>query len=217
VLFPKLFAGEYGAEISTLLTSKSQAVHTSFWDGDLESFTYQQSARGLDKRMTIIMTTGETVMWRLKDKLPDGTIIGGRGANGPLARDTEINKWFHKIYTDRYNVPPTYPAYQMAQSLLGLKLAYEKAAAAGGKPNADAIAASFKGLSFTGPAGEVKMTLGDGHQGVTETAYGTYKFNKQTKQPEIVDIIRFPAECVNPPAGIDADKWIAGGMQGAKC
>ena len=217
VLFPKLLAGEYGAEISTLLTSKSQAVHTSFWDGDLESFTYQQSARGLDKRMTIIMTTGEAGMWRMRDKLPDGTIIGGRGANGPLARDTEINKWFHKIYTDRYNVPPTYPAYQMAQSLLGLKLAYEKAAAAGGKPNADAIAAGFKGLSFTGPAGAVKMTLGDGHQGITETAYGTYKFNKQTKQPEIVDIIRFPAECVNPPPGIDADKWIAGGMQGAKC
>jgi len=217
VLFPKLFAGEYGAEISTLLTSKSQAVHTSFWDGDLESFTYQQSARGLDKRMTIIMTTGEAGMWRMRDKLPDGTIIGGRGANGPLARDTEINKWFHKIYTDRYNVPPTYPAYQMAQSLLGLKLAYEKAAAGGAKPNADAIAAAFKSVEFTGPAGHVKMALGDGHQGITETAYGTYKFNKQTKQPEIVDIIRFPAECVNPPAGIDADKWIAGGMQGAKC
>lgn len=217
VLFPKLFAGEYGAEISTLLTSKSQAVHTSFWDGDLESFTYQQSARGLDKRMTIIMTTGEAGMWRMRDKLPDGTIIGGRGANGPLARDTEINKWFHKIYTDRYNVPPTYPAYQMAQSLLGLKLAYEKAAAGGAKPNADAIAAAFKSVEFTGPAGHVKMALGDGHQGITETAYGTYKFNKQTKQPEIVDIIRFPAECVNPPPGIDADKWIAGGMQGAKC
>jgi branched-chain amino acid transport system substrate-binding protein len=46
-LFPKLFAGEYGAEISTLLISQSQAVHTSFWDGDLESFIYQSDARGL--------------------------------------------------------------------------------------------------------------------------------------------------------------------------
>ena len=217
VLFPKLFSGEYGAEVSTLLTSKSQALHTSFFDGDLESFVYQQAARGLDKRMTIIMTTGEAAIWRMRDKLPDGTIIGGRGANGPLARDSEIARWFKQIYTDRYNVPPTYPAYQMAQSLLGLKLAYEKAAAGGTKPNADAIAASFKGLSYTGPAGEVKMTLGDGHQGITETAYGTYRYNKQKKEPEIVDIIRFPAECVNPPAGIDADKWIAGGMQGAKC
>ena len=29
-LFPKLFAGEFGAEISTLLTSKSQVLHSSF-------------------------------------------------------------------------------------------------------------------------------------------------------------------------------------------
>lgn len=217
VLFPKLFAGEYGAEVSTLLTSKSQALHTSFFDGDLEGFIYQEQARGLDKRMTIIMTTGEAAMWRLRDKMPDGTIIGGRGANGPLARDTEINRWFHKIYMDRYNIPPTYPSYQMAQSLLGLKLAYEKAKKAGAKPTADEVAAAFKGLSFTGPAGEVKMVLGDGHQGITETAYGTYRFNKQKKEPEIVDVIRFPAECVNPPAGVDADKWIADGMKGAKC
>ncbi|HVZ52100.1 MAG TPA: ABC transporter substrate-binding protein [Pseudolabrys sp.] len=217
VLFPKLFAGEYGAEISTLLTSKSQVLHTSFFDGDLESFIYQEAARGLDKRMTMIMTTGEAAIWRLKDKMPDGTIIGGRGANGPLARDTEINKWFQKIYTDRYNTPPTYPAYQMAQSLLGLKLAYEKAMKPGAKPTTDEIAAAFKGIEFTGPAGHVKMALGDGHQGITETAYGTYKFNKKTKEPEIVDIVRYPAECVNPPPGIDADKWIEGGMKGAKC
>jgi len=217
VLFPKLFAGEYSAEISTLLTSKSQAVHTSLWDGDLESFVYQQSARGLDKRMTIIMTTGEAGMWRMRDKLPNGSIIGGRGANGPLARDTAIAKWFHQIYTDRYNTPPTYPSYQMAQSLLGLKIAYEKAKKAGAKPTAEEIAAAFKGIEFTGPAGHVKMALGGGHQGITETAYGTYKFNKQKNTPEIVDIMRFPAECVNPPAGIDSDKWIAEGMKGAKC
>ena len=48
-LFPKLFAGEFGAEISTLLTSKSQALHSSFWDGDLEGFIYQSEARGLSK------------------------------------------------------------------------------------------------------------------------------------------------------------------------
>ena len=217
VLFPKLFAGEYGAEISTLLTSKSDVMHTSFYDGDLEAFIYQEQARGLDKRMPIIMTTGETVVWRLKDKLPDGTIIGGRGPNGVLARDTEIRRWFEQIYRDRYNTPPTYPGYQMVQSLLGLKLAYEKAAAGGAKPNSDAIAAAFKGLEFTGPAGHVKLTLGEGHQGVTETAYGTYKYNKQTKEPELVDIVRYPAECVNPPPGVESEKWIADGMQGAKC
>jgi branched-chain amino acid transport system substrate-binding protein len=67
-LFPKLFAGEYGAEISTLLISQSQAVHTSFWDGDLESFIYQSDARGLAKRMPIVGTTVEASMWRLRDR-----------------------------------------------------------------------------------------------------------------------------------------------------
>ena len=217
ILFPKLFAGEYGAEISTLLTSKSQVLHSSFFDGDLESFVYQEQARGLDKRMTIVLTAGEASVTRLRDKLPDGIIVGARGANGLLARDTPIAKWFNQIYTDRYNTPPTYNAFQMAQSMLGLKIAYEKAAKGGAKPTTDQIAAAFKGIEFEGPAGAVKMVLGDGHQGITETAYGTYRFNKQKKEPELVDVMRFPAECVNPPAGIDSEKWIADGMKGAKC
>ncbi len=218
VLFPKVFAGEYGAEISTLLTSKSQALHSSFYDGDLEAFIYQEQARGLDKRMTMILTTGEAAIWRMKDKMPNGTIIGGRGQNGPLAPKSALNDWFQKIYTDRYNTPPTYPAYQMAQSLLGLKLAYEKAQkGAGKKPTAEQIAASFKGLEFDAPAGHFKMALGDGHQGISATAYGTYRFDKKTNTPEIVDIVRYPAECVNPPPGMEADAWIKGGMKGAKC
>ena len=216
-LFPKLFAGEYGAEISTLLTSKSQVLHTSFYDGDLEAFLYQEQARALDKRMTIIATTGEAAIWRLRDKMPNGTIIGGRGPNGPLAPDSELNRWFQKIYSDRYNVPPTYPAYQMAMSLLGLKLAYEKAQKGEAKPTTDEVAAAFKGIEFEGPSGKVKLAIGDGHQGISETAYGTYRFNKEKNEPEIVDIMRFPAECVNPPAGVNADDWIKEGMKGAKC
>jgi branched-chain amino acid transport system substrate-binding protein len=218
-LFPKLFAGEYGAEISTLLTSGSQALHTSFWDGDLESFVYQSQARGLDKRLSIIYTTGEASIWRLKDKMPNGTIIGGRGPNGPLAPDTALNKWFQKIYTDRYGTPPTYPSYQMATSLLGLKVAWDKAAKAKGeaKPSTDEVAAAFEGIEFESPSGHVKLALSNGHQGIQETAYGTYRFNTQTKQPEVIDVMRFPAECVNPPNGVNADDWIKGGMQGAKC
>ncbi|HWX26198.1 MAG TPA: ABC transporter substrate-binding protein [Steroidobacteraceae bacterium] len=216
-LFPKLFAGEYGAEISTLLTSKSQILHTSFYDGDLEAFVYQEQARALDKRMTILATTGEAAMWRLRDKMPNGTMIGGRGPHGPLAPDSDLNRWFQKIYTDRYSIPPTYPAYQMAMSLLGLKLAYEKARKGDAKPTTDEVAAAFKGIEFDGPSGKVKLAIGDGHQGISETAYGTYRFNKEKNEPEIVDIIRFPAECVNPPAGINADDWIKDGMKGAKC
>jgi branched-chain amino acid transport system substrate-binding protein len=218
-LFPKLFAGEFGAEISTLLTSKSQALHSSFWDGDLEGFIYQSEARGLSKRMPFIGTTAEASIWRLRDKMPDGTIIGGRGPNGPLAPKSALNDWFHKIYFERYGTPPTYPSYQMALSILGLKVAWEKAQKekGGGKPSTDDVVTAFEGISYEGPSGPVKLALGNGHQGIQETAYGTYRFNKQKGQPEVVDVMRFAAECVNPPPGITADDWIKDGMKGAKC
>jgi branched-chain amino acid transport system substrate-binding protein len=218
-LFPKLFAGEYGAEISTLLTSKSQAVHSSFWDGDLEGFLYQSEARGLSKRMPFVGTTVEASIWRMRDKIPDGTIVGGRGPNGPLAPHTALNDWFQKIYTDRYGTPPTYPSYQMALSLLGLKVAWEKAQKekSGTKPSTDDVISAFEGIAYEAPNGPVKMALGNGHQGIQETAYGTYRYNKQKGQPEIVDVMRFPAECVNPPPGVNAEDWIKGGMKDAKC
>jgi branched-chain amino acid transport system substrate-binding protein len=218
-LFPKLFAGEYGAEISTLLISGSQAVHTSFWDGDLESFIYQSDARGLAKRMPIVGTTVEASMWRLRDKIPDGTIVGGRGPNGPLAPDTPLNAWFHKTYTERYGVPPTYPSYQMALALLGLKVAWEKAQAkkGGARPNTEEVITAFEGIAYDGPSGHVALSIGKGHQGVQETAYGTFRFNKQKNAPEIVDVVRFPADCVNPPADMTADEWIKGGMKSPGC
>ena len=218
-LFPKLFAGELGAEISTLLTSKSQALHSSFWDGDLEGFIYQSEARGLSKRMPLVGTTAEASIWRLRDKMPDGTIIGGRGPNGPLAPKSALNDWFHKIYFERYGTPPTYPSYQMALSILGLKVAWEKAQKekGGSKPSTDDVVTAFEGISYEGPSGPVKLALGNGHQGIQETAYGTYRFNKQKGQPEVVDVMRFAAECVNPPPGVAADDWIKDGMKGAKC
>src|SRR5215475_11264127 len=79
VLFPKLFAGEFGAEISALLTSNAQIIHSSFFDGDLEAFIYQSAARGLPQRIPLVLTAGETSMFRVGNKLPDGTIIGARG------------------------------------------------------------------------------------------------------------------------------------------
>jgi len=218
-LFPKLFQGEYGAEISTLLTSKSQALHSSFWDGDQESFIIQSGARGLARRMPYVGTTAESAIWRLRDKMPDGTIIGARGPNGPLAPDNALNKWFKSVYIDRYGTPPTYPSYQMVVAVLGLKVAWEKAQAAkgGARPATDDVVKAFKGIEYDSPSGRVRMALSNGHQGIQDTAYGTYKFNKQTKMPEVVDIMRFPAECVNPPADKTAEEWIKAGMPGAKC
>jgi len=218
-LFPKLFAGEYGAEVSALLTSNSQIVHSSFWDGDLESFIFQSSARGLPQKSTLVFTAGETAMFRLGSKMPDGTIIGARGPHGVMAPDTPLNRWFRQVYEDRFGTPPTYPSYHMAQSILGLKAAWEKAAQAKGgqRPTTDEVVAAFEGLEFEGPSAKIRMAIGNGHQGVSDIAYGTYKWNKAEGKPELVDVIRYPAECVNPPANMTSVEWLEKGMPGAKC
>ncbi len=218
-LFPKFLAGEYGAEISTLLTSNAQFIHSSFYDGDLEAFIYQASGRGLPQRIPLVLTTGESSLWRLGSKLPDGAIVGARGPHTFFAHESALNTWFHDAYVDRFKDQPIYPAYDFAQTLLGLKSAWEKAQAkkGGARPTTEEVIAAFEGNSFPTPSTTVQMALGNGHQGITDTAIGTYKFDKTANKPEMIDVRRYPAACVNPPADVNSIAWLEGGMKGAKC
>jgi branched-chain amino acid transport system substrate-binding protein len=210
---PKLFAGQYNAEISTVLGAKADIVHSSFWDGDLEAFILQAGPRGLFKRSTVILTTGETAMYKLADRIPDGVVIGARGPYGPYAPDNELNRWFSKTFADRYGVPPNYASYQMAQAILGTKAAWEKAQAANGgkRPGAEQIIAAFERLTFDSPAGTVEMAIGAGHQAITETAYGVSKLVKG--KMTLANVKRYPATQVNPPDGVKAADWIASGFK----
>jgi branched-chain amino acid transport system substrate-binding protein len=213
---PKLMAGQYGAEISTLLSSGAEVVHSSFWGGDLEAFVLQAAPRGLFKKSTVVLTAGESAMYRLAKQMPDGTVIGARGPHGVFAPDSELNRWFRKTFEDRYAVPPTYPAYKMAQAILGVKAAYEKAQAAndGKAPNQDQIIAALENLTFESPSGKVEMALGKGHQAIQGTAYGMVKHVKG--QLTIVDIKRYPAAKVNPPEGVKSADWIKSGFKETK-
>ena len=210
---PKLFAGQFNAEISTILAAKADVVHSSFWDGDLEAFILQAGPRGLFKRSTVILTTGETAMYKLAAQIPDGVVIGARGPYGPYAPDNELNRWFSSTFADRYNVPPNYAAYQMAQAILGTTAAWEKAMAANGgkRPSTDQVIAAFERLSFESPGGTVEMAIGGGHQAVTETVYGVSKTVKG--KMTVANVKRYPAATVNPPDGVKSADWIAGGFK----
>ena len=213
---PKFLAGQYGAEISSLLSSGAEVIHSSFYGGDLEAFVLQAGPRGLFKKSTFVLTAGESAMYRLANQLEDGTIIGGRGPHGVFAPDNALNRWFRKTYQDRYASLPTYPSYKMVQAILGVKAAYEKAmAAAGGKtPTQDQIIAALEYLTFEGPSGKVEMSLGKGHQAVQETAYGMVKHVKG--QLTIANIKRYPAAKVNPPEGVKSEEWIKSGFKKTK-
>ena len=130
-----------------------------------------------------------------------------------------MNTWFRKAYIERFKEEPIYPAYDFAQSLFGLKTAWEKAQEkkGGARPTTEEVAAAFAGISFPTPSTTVHMALANGHQGITDTAYGTYKFDKASGKPTIVDIVRYAAECVNPPPGVNSVDWLESGMKGAKC
>ncbi|MCI4665506.1 MAG: ABC transporter substrate-binding protein [Neomegalonema sp.] len=211
--FPKIFAGEYGAEVSSLLTSTPTVVHTSFWGGDLEAFVLQSAPRGLFARTRVVMTTGEALFPRLAKDIPEGAIVGARGPFSIFAPDTELARWFAKAYEEKYGESPTYPAWKMAQALFGVKAAYE---AAGVDATPEEAAAALVGLEFEAPAGIVKMAIGNGHQAIQSIAYGVYKLGADGK-PTVEKVRTYKAECVNPPNGMTSAKWIAAGFPGAKC
>ena len=209
----KLMAGQFGAEISTLLASGADVIHSSFWGGDLEGLVLQGAPRGLFSKHIVVLSAGEPAITRLGTKIPEGTIIGARGPFGPFAPDTPLARWFKNAYQDRYQVPPNYAAYKMATALLGVKAAYEKAQAAGAqRPTQEQIIAAFEGLAFEGPGGQVKMALGKGHQAVMDVAVGTVKHVGGELQ--IVDIKRYPADKMNPPEGVKSEAWIKSGFKG---
>jgi branched-chain amino acid transport system substrate-binding protein len=210
---PKLFAGQYNAEISSLLGTGADVIHSSFWDGDLEALILQASPRGLmDKSMTVL-TTGETAMHKLAAQIPDGTVLGARGPFGPYAPDNTYNRWFAKGYEARFQAPPNYASYQMAQAILGVKAAWEKAMVANGgkRPTNEQVGAALEHLSFEGPGGQVKMAIGKGHQAIMETAYGMTK--RVGGKLNMVNVKRYPAETVNPPEGVKSADWIKSGFK----
>jgi branched-chain amino acid transport system substrate-binding protein len=210
---PKFLAGQYGAEISALLASNSDLIHSSLWGGDLEAFLIQAVPRDLFKKSTLMLIVGEHIMFRMGSEIPDGTILAARGPHGVLAPDTGLNRWLRKLYQDRFNEPPTYAAYKIVQAFLGVKTAYEKALAAngGGAPAQEQTIAALEHLSWEGPSGRVKMALGQGHQAIQATAVGVVQHSDGVIK--LVNVKDYPAEKVNPPEGVKSLDWIKSGFE----
>jgi branched-chain amino acid transport system substrate-binding protein len=209
---PKMLAGQYGAEISALMSANPDVIHSSFWGGDLDAFVLQAVPRGALKKSTAVLTAGETATHKLAGQIPDGTIIGARGQHGAFAPDNELNRWYRRAYQERFSQPPNYPAYHMSQAILGLKSAVEKAQAGGAAvPTQDQIIAAFEGSSFETPSGTIKLALGKGHQAVEGTAYGMAK--NEGGKITYTKVKQYPADQVNPPEGTKSADWIKSSLK----
>lgn len=217
-LFPAFGAGQYGTEISALMQGQADVVHASVWGGDLQAFTLQALPRGLFQQSQVVYSAGDHVLPPLGNNMPEGVFVGARGAYGYMAPDTELNRWWWDLYSEEYGVFPVQAAYRMAQSLMGLKLAVEKAMDANGgtKPTDEELAAAMKGLSWESPGGTIEMANGNGHQAIQPIGFGT---TMKDENGDIIlgDIIRFPARCVNPPPDMTGQEWIDAGFPDAEC
>ncbi|CAH0338852.1 ABC transporter substrate-binding protein [Rhizobium sp. CECT 9324] len=217
-LFPAFGAGQYGTEISALLKKRADVVHSSLWGGDLQALILQGLPRSLFQRSVVALSTADHVLPPLGKNMPEGVIIGARGSYGYMAPDSELNRWWSKAYRDTYNVIPVQGPYRMAQALLGLKKAAEKAMKENGgkKPTSEQLASAMKGLSWESPAGLIEMTNGDGHQAIQSIGFGR---TKKDKDGDIIlgDIVQFGARCVNPPTHLKSVDWINAGFPGAEC
>jgi branched-chain amino acid transport system substrate-binding protein len=218
-LLPKFGAGQYGTEISALVGAGSDVVYSSLWGGDLQAFILQSVPRGLSKRSQLVLSAADHVLPALGDKMPDGVIIGARGAYGLMSQKSPLNDWFFQGYEKANGVYPVQAAYRITQSILGLKNAIELAMAKNGgkKPSTEEIAAAMTGSEWQSPGGLIQMKNGDGHQAIQPIAISRTKYSAEKKRVDLVDIDYFAAECVNPPPGVKAIDWIKGGMTGAKC
>lgn len=214
--FPKIFQGQYGAEISALSVAKPDVIHSSFWGGDMEALVLQGNARGLFDGKTLLLTCGESAMEHYKGQAPNGMVIGGRGPFGAFAPKNTLSEWLRTNYAAKWGEQPVYPSFKIAQAILGLKAAVEKAAAAPGKqPDADKISAAFTSLTFESPSGTVKMARSTGHQAMQGIAYGEYHF--ESGKAVLKNVKSYSDACVTPPEGENGQDWIKAGMPGAKC
>ena len=218
-LLPKFGAGQYGTEISALSSKPSDILHSSLWGGDLQAFILQANARGVFQKQQGVFSAADHVLPGLGDKMPNGVILGARGAYGLMSPKSALNDWWFGLYEKTYNVYPVQAPYRMAQALLGLKAAAEKAITANGgkKPTHEQLAAALRGSQWESPAGTIRMALGDGHQAIQDTAIGKTRYDAGKKMVVLDDIQRFAAECVNPPANMKSEDWIKAGFPGAKC
>lgn len=218
--FPKLGAGDYSAEISALLQARPEVIHTSFWGADLDGLVIQATPRDLFKTSTMLMSVGEYALPGLGDKIPKGTLIGGHGPHGVMAPPGELNDWLVKLYKDRYNARPTYPVYHIAQAILGVKLAYERAIEKQGNtwPTTEQVIEAFEYMEFPTPSGPIKMAIGKGHQAIEPAAYAVAgDYDPATKEVKLTNLVVYPAECVNPPDGVTTEQWIKEGFPNARC
>lgn len=201
---------EYTAPITQLLALKPDVIHTVNWGAGLTALIQQARVRGLlGGDSLLVMTTG------LMDQaamLPRGVAFSGRGyyLQYPDPRSNERNRRFMEAYRARFGKLPDYTGYYMAQAILGLKAAVERAVdIKGGQwPAPEEVARALENLRFQTPRGVVWVR--PDHEAEHEAVWGVTSGRRDPVFgfPVLEKVRVFPARQVFPPMGRKTMEWI---------
>lgn len=211
-LFPRLGASTYQTEISRLASAQPDVIFSNLWGSDLENFVRQASARGLLQNSQAVLAVSEPIFQRVE--LPEGVIAGVLGDGywlSETAQQKEENLEFAEAYHERYGEYPVFPSYKMANTILVMKAAYEKALEQGNGawPSREDIAAALEGIELETLTGDVKLREAD-NDGLIDQIVGVTTTSEEYPFPVLGDVVRYPAGDVTPPAHQDPFEWIAG-------
>jgi branched-chain amino acid transport system substrate-binding protein len=209
-LFPRLGSSSYQTEISRLASARPDVIFSTLWGADLENFVRQAMPRGLFQTSQAVLAVSEPALQRVK--LPDGVITGSLGDGwwlSPTAQKNKSNLDFVEEYRKRFKEYPVFPSFKMANTILVMKAAYEKALKdkGGGWPSRKEIAAALKGLEVETLTGNVKLREED-NDGLVDQIVGVTVTDSKYSFPVIGNLARYPADKVTPPAGQDPFEWI---------
>ena len=171
--WPKLFAPDYTAFISTIINEKPDILVAGFWGGDTVAFIKQAQPYGLFSKTLYFSPDGGgnyELMSAMGADLPEGLVLSGRHHNN--WPDTALNREYVDKFFKRTGRYPTYAAEGAYTGIYAIAEAVKKV----GNPNdTEALVKAFEGLKIKlpeDPEGFTSYIDPKSHQIVQEQAIG---------------------------------------------
>jgi branched-chain amino acid transport system substrate-binding protein len=211
-LWTKFQSQENSAEISKLLSTKADVIHSSFWSAGLISFLRQAVPRGLFKQSLVVLPCGQQLDQHVKKDMPDGVVTCPRAtACYFLDPDPEGNpmqqEFLEGFRKQSGGLNPCHGSYRIYYALSGMKAAYEKAIAQTGRwPTTEEVVKAFKGLTWKVPGDRVHMR--EDNQAIHDGVVGITKYSEQYGMAIMEKRERFPGNTIMPPIGMKTADWI---------
>ncbi|MFA6220898.1 MAG: ABC transporter substrate-binding protein [Desulfomonilaceae bacterium] len=147
--WPKLFAPDYTAFITSIINDKPDILVAGFWGGDTVAFIKQAQPYGLFKKMLYFHPDAGgnyELMAAMGADLPQGLVLSARHHNN--WPDTELNREYVKKFFQRTGRYPTYAAEGAYAGIYAIAEAVKKV---GNPDDTEALVKALEGLKIKLP------------------------------------------------------------------